>query len=282
MKGEFSMKVRRLLVPIAIAFLGLVLPARTFAATVTLGIPEVQAQAGGTVDVPINASGATGLSAIHFELLYDPQVVTPDTVSRGTLAGNNALIDFNAGNPGRLLVGIATLDAIKGDGPLAIVRFKVADKSETTAALTLDHSRAWESGEHAEVLVKTEPGKITIAGGSTFFILALVAICLAILLMLIMILILLKRRRKASPGVQRQGAPAPPGAAGGEAFRKAEDEYFRLKGRLSAGHLTQAQFDAAMKGLMIQDGQGRYWTIDANTGRWLVHNGQTWVQGQPY
>lgn len=44
-------------------------------------------------------------------------------------------------------------------------------------------------------------------------------------------------------------------------FRQIEEEFFRLKGQLSAGRLTQQQFDAALKQLMIQDAQGRYWMI---------------------
>ena len=49
---------------------------------------------------------ASGLSAIHLELTYDPAVVTADTVTRGTLAGSNVLVDFNVVEPGHLLIGM--------------------------------------------------------------------------------------------------------------------------------------------------------------------------------
>ena len=64
-------------------------------------------------------------------------------------------------------------------------------------------------------------------------------------------------------------------------FRDAEDEYLRLRGKLATGHITRAQFDAAVRQLMLQDGQGRYWTIAPESGRWLFYDGKMWVQAQP-
>lgn len=61
-------------------------------------------------------------------------------------------------------------------------------------------------------------------------------------------------------------------------FQHAEDEYFRLKGQLAAGRIAQEQFEAALKNLMIQDAQGRYWTIGGDSGKWYVHDGRTWVE----
>ncbi len=61
-------------------------------------------------------------------------------------------------------------------------------------------------------------------------------------------------------------------------FQKAEDEFFILKGKLQTGRITRAEFDAALKGLMVQDPQGRYWTIGADSGKWLVHDGAAWVE----
>jgi hypothetical protein len=54
-----------------------------------------------------------------------------------------------------------------------------------------------------------------------------------------------------------------------------------LKGQLVAGRITQAQFDAALKQQMLQDAQGRYWTLGAESGKWYLHDGQTWVEAQP-
>jgi len=64
-------------------------------------------------------------------------------------------------------------------------------------------------------------------------------------------------------------------------YRNSEEQFFSLKGQLAAGRITQQQFDAALKQLMIQDAQGRYWMIGADTGKWYVHDGQTWVEANP-
>ncbi len=64
-------------------------------------------------------------------------------------------------------------------------------------------------------------------------------------------------------------------------FRQAEEQFFLLKGQQSAGRITREQFDAALKQLMIQDAQGRFWMIGADTGEWFVHDGQNWVRANP-
>ena len=64
-------------------------------------------------------------------------------------------------------------------------------------------------------------------------------------------------------------------------FRQAEDQYFLLKGQLETGRITREQFDAALKELMIQDAQGRYWMIGADSGKWYVHDGSAWVEASP-
>jgi len=64
-------------------------------------------------------------------------------------------------------------------------------------------------------------------------------------------------------------------------FKNVEDEFFRLKGQVAAGRITQPQFEAALKDLMVQDAQSRYWMIGADTGKWYVHDGKSWVEAQP-
>ncbi len=206
------MKMPRLFkITLAFLLIGLVfsgvLPA--LAATVTFRVASVQASAGGTVDVPIEVIGAPGLGALHLELVYDPKVVTPDTVSRGPLAGSNALVDFNPAKPGQLAIGVVTLDAIKGDGVVATVRFKVVGAEGTSSALTLENSKAWESGTHAEVLIKTEAGKVTVGGGFPIWIVGLVCAGLAMLLLLGIFLFFMLRRRSAPQPASVQPAYYP-------------------------------------------------------------------------
>jgi hypothetical protein len=64
-------------------------------------------------------------------------------------------------------------------------------------------------------------------------------------------------------------------------FKKVEDEYFRLKGRLATGRITRQQYEAALKALMTRDAQGRYWIIGADDAKWYVHNGTSWMPATP-
>ena len=64
-------------------------------------------------------------------------------------------------------------------------------------------------------------------------------------------------------------------------FQEAEGEYKKLKAQLDAGTLTEEQFEARLQAVMVQDQQGRWWTIGGATGQWYVHDGVNWVIGEP-
>jgi WD40 repeat protein len=65
-----------------------------------------------------------------------------------------------------------------------------------------------------------------------------------------------------------------------ELFQKIEDKYFRLRGQLGAGRITQQQFETALKDLMFEY-EGRYWMIGTNSGQWQVYDGQKWKPAAP-
>ncbi|MEW5717734.1 MAG: hypothetical protein AB1817_03835 [Chloroflexota bacterium] len=64
-------------------------------------------------------------------------------------------------------------------------------------------------------------------------------------------------------------------------FKHVENEYFRLKGLLAAGRLNRQQFEEALKPLVVQDEQGRYWMLGVDDAKWYVHDGKSWVQRDP-
>ncbi len=64
-------------------------------------------------------------------------------------------------------------------------------------------------------------------------------------------------------------------------FKRAENEYFRIKGLRATGSMTQEQFEAAVKELTVQDAQGHIWMIGADDGKWYFHDGKEWVQARP-
>ncbi len=180
----------------ALLALGLIIFAvgQVSAATTTFRVESAEGKAGSTVQVPIQAVGAPGLSAMQTELVYDAKVLTPVDVTRGSLAGSDVLMDWNIKPEGRLIFGLATLNSIKGDGPLAVVHFKVIGLAGASSAITPQNSKAWESGSHAEVLVKTVAGTVTVVGaGFNWLLILIIAL---IVLAIILIIIFLTRRKK--------------------------------------------------------------------------------------
>lgn len=65
-------------------------------------------------------------------------------------------------------------------------------------------------------------------------------------------------------------------------YRHAEEEYFRLRGQFDTGRLSQEDFDEKLRALMVQDEQGRYWMLGADSGKWYYYDGAKWVTGDPF
>lgn len=200
------------------------------AAAMTIGTGTLEAQTGSTLEVPIQLGGAPGVGALHVELVYDPQVLAPEAVTKGALAGNNALLESNLARPGRVVFGLVTLDGIKGDGTVATVKFKAIGNAGAKSALRFENCAAWEGGTHAEVLVTTQDGQVTIASGfPTWLLLALIALIAFVILLLIIFLMM--RRRKpvpvqsayASQPYTPSYAPPPSGAPSGNVPERGGD-----------------------------------------------------------
>ncbi len=66
-----------------------------------------------------------------------------------------------------------------------------------------------------------------------------------------------------------------------ERFNKVQEQYAALRAQLDAGSITYEQFEAALRPLMFQDSQGRYWMIGVESGKWHMYDGQKWTQTDP-
>ncbi|HKP51202.1 MAG TPA: hypothetical protein VJ183_00975 [Chloroflexia bacterium] len=82
-----------------------------------------------------------------------------------------------------------------------------------------------------------------------------------------------------SPPAPRGPAPTPSMQS---PFRMAEASLARLRGDLASGRIHPQQFQAAVGQIRVQDARGRAWMLDAQSGRWLMHDGRTWVWADPY
>ena len=62
-------------------------------------------------------------------------------------------------------------------------------------------------------------------------------------------------------------------------FQHVAEQYQVLRAQFDAGALDGPAFEAALRGLMIED-EGRYWHIGAASGRWFVSDGDRWVEAE--
>lgn len=206
--------MRRSLISLSVVFLLLaaVLLSTTagHAASVTVRVESAQAASGKEAEIPITVQGAPGIGAMHLELTYDPAVLEAKSVDKGPLLGDNALLDFNASEPGRLVIGLVTLDGVDGDGTVLVTRFAVTGEAEQKSPLNLENVRAWEGETRLDILVTTEGGEFAVSGGGSSVLLLLAA--LAAVLVLLLLLVVMRRRRRQQPAPARPSPPAGVGA----------------------------------------------------------------------
>jgi hypothetical protein len=64
-------------------------------------------------------------------------------------------------------------------------------------------------------------------------------------------------------------------------FEEADRRYAELRRQRDSGALSAEEFDAQLKQLMIQDGDGLYWAKSRRSGEWMYYDGHTWIPGTP-
>nr|MBC8248502.1 zinc-ribbon domain-containing protein [Anaerolineales bacterium] len=64
-------------------------------------------------------------------------------------------------------------------------------------------------------------------------------------------------------------------------FEAAEREFAALKARYEAGELSEAEYDAELEKLVIQDEAGAEWILGAGTGQGYRYDGQPWGRADP-
>lgn len=64
-------------------------------------------------------------------------------------------------------------------------------------------------------------------------------------------------------------------------FAEAESRYRDLEAQFYRGELSEDEFQAQVAQLRVDDDEGRQWMLNGRTGRWLLHDGQGWVNAEP-
>ena len=64
-------------------------------------------------------------------------------------------------------------------------------------------------------------------------------------------------------------------------FKNAEKEFRHLRDEFNRKSLSELDFKKKLKELRLQDEQGRFWTIGAQTGKWYCFDGDDWLEATP-
>jgi hypothetical protein len=64
-------------------------------------------------------------------------------------------------------------------------------------------------------------------------------------------------------------------------FKSVEKEFQHLKDEFDRKRLSEPDFKKRLKELRLQDEDGRFWTIGAQTGKWYYFDGNDWIEGKP-
>ena len=66
-----------------------------------------------------------------------------------------------------------------------------------------------------------------------------------------------------------------------ESFQEADRHYAELTRQRDAGSISDQEFDAQRRQLMVQDDEGRWWAKIGKSGEWHYRDGSTWMRGTP-
>jgi hypothetical protein len=64
-------------------------------------------------------------------------------------------------------------------------------------------------------------------------------------------------------------------------FKNVEEEFNQLRDEFNRKRLSEPDFKKRLKELRLQDQDGRFWTIGAQTGKWYCFDGNDWIEARP-
>ena len=120
---------------------------------------------GREIRVPINLVGAANLGSLELVLVYEPEVLEVTAVETGSLA-EQAFLESSTATPGVLWTGMIDADGISGDGPAAIVTFRVIKSGVSKSPLTLQNVAAYDAASLLDIIVEASEGSISTIDGA--------------------------------------------------------------------------------------------------------------------
>ena len=94
-------------------------------------------------------------------MVYEPSVLEVVSVEKGILAPT-ALIDSATRNTGRLWTAVIDTNGISGNGPVAVVSFKVVGNGVERVPLTLESVYAYDAASLLDMVTDSSAGSFTL------------------------------------------------------------------------------------------------------------------------
>lgn len=66
-----------------------------------------------------------------------------------------------------------------------------------------------------------------------------------------------------------------------QAFQRTEAAFYQLRFLYLSGQITTKEFESELKKLRVQDEEGKFWTIGAQSGKWYCFDGEKWLRADP-
>ena len=130
----------------------------------TLQADRRTVKAGGTVTVPIRLLRARNVSNLDYKVQYDPSVVRPKSKAIPGNLLDNASMQSNPADRGRIWIAFATIGSINGNGTVAQIPFEAVGQPGQKTVLGLEVTIFNESTDSSQIT--KIPGEIEILTAS--------------------------------------------------------------------------------------------------------------------
>ena len=130
--------------------------------TRSLVIPEVAAESGESVTVPISIDDASGLAGADITVTYNSSILTVDQVKSTTLSAGINLVP-NTNTPGKIILRMAGSAITSGSGALVDMIFTVSSSisEDTETPVSFESAEAYDANGQ-NIPVSTQNGKVKI------------------------------------------------------------------------------------------------------------------------
>ena len=132
--------------------------------SMTLQADRRTVKAGGTVTVPIRLLRARNVSNLDYKVQYDPSVVRPKGKAIPGNLLDNASMQSNPADRGRIWIAFATIGSISGNGTVAQIPFEAVGQPGQKTVLELEVTIFNESTDSSQIT--KIPGEIEILTAS--------------------------------------------------------------------------------------------------------------------